>query len=317
MRSPSARVAPESGGGPANVCDVFEPPRESPRSGDADRPGVPAISEPAAATEGDGAPAPAKQDWKKGAGGAVAFFALLAAKLKGLLFVIFALKGYLLSGLSLIAAIWFYSLAFGLKFAVAFVLLLAIHELGHVFFIRYAGIPGGIPYFLPGLGAFTTMKQAPASAYQSSWIAFGGVLFGGMGAGICLSYGLLTGEPFWLAIANTGFLLNLLNMIPLPPFDGGRIVEAVSPKIWAVGLVLFVVGIVAFRLYLNPLIVIVVVLFLPRVFRAFRGNLDPGYYRLTVRQRSTVAVAYFALAALLAAGILASAVHVPGQTTFA
>jgi Zn-dependent protease len=251
-----------------------------------------------------------------GAGATAVGIGLLLAKAKGILLVLLNLKWFLLgskvllSSLSLLASVWFYALFWGWAFAFVFVLLILVHELGHAVFMRAFGVPASMPYFIPGLGALITMKGRPASVLQEAYIALAGPLVGSLASFACYVYGAATGEQFWLAIAYTGFFLNLFNLFPVLPLDGGRVVGAISPRIWIFGLVALVAAAVAFHWW-NPLLLVLIVLGIPQAIAAFRGRLDEHYFALSAAARGTIAASYFGLAALLFVGMLAAHVPVP------
>ena len=203
-----------------------------------------------------------------------------------------------------------------MKFAIVFVLLIAVHELGHVIFVRGFGLSAPFVLFLPGFGAFTTWRDAPQSVYQESIIAFGGPLLGTLGGLVCYAYGFVTNEPFWYACANTAFFLNLFNMIPLSFFDGGRMTAAISPFFWLLGFVLVIVVAVAFHWW-SPILLLVILLSVPRVVAAWRGRLDPRYYAVAPRVRLTIACAYFGLLAVLLACLVFTRVSIPGHASLA
>jgi Zn-dependent protease len=257
----------------------------------------------------------AKGGWLVGAG-------VLAAKFKGLLLVLLNFKyalyasKFALSAVSFIASIWFYTLFFGFKFAIVFVLLIAIHELGHVIFVRGFGLAAPFVFFLPGFGAFTTWRDPPKSVYQESVIAFGGPLLGTLGGLVCYAYGYVTHEPFWYACANTAFFLNLFNMIPLSFFDGGRMTGAISPAFWLLGFAIVVGGAVAFHWW-SPILLLLILLSIPRVVQAYRGRLDPRYYGIPGTQRLGISLAYFGLLAVLLACLIFTRVSIPGHTSLA
>jgi Zn-dependent protease len=277
-------------------------------------------SEPPAAVEGEYLapdPHPASgRNWRAAGGGAIGL-AVLFAKFKGLLFALLSLKWlfflpkFALTGFSFLASIWFYALYFGWKFAIVFVLLIAIHEVGHAIVVRGYGLAVPGIYFIPGFGAFTAFSGAQ-SVYQEATIAFGGPLLGTIGGLVCFGYGALTNDPFWYALANTAFFLNLFNMIPLGVFDGGRMTAAISPNLWIAGFVIVIVAAVAFHWW-SPILLLVVLLSLPRAIAAFRGKLDPRYYDVPQSQRMTIAIAYFALLAVLLACLVFSHVTLPGR----
>ena len=253
------------------------------------------------------------------AGGTAVGIGLFFAKFKGLLFALLNLKWllfgskFLLTGFSFLASIFFYAAFFGWKFGIVFVLLIAIHELGHVIFVRGYGFKMPAMVFVPGLGAFTTWNADGAqTVYQESVIAFGGPLLGTMGGLICFAYGALTNEPFWYAAANTAFFLNLFNMIPLGVFDGGRMTGAISPILWIVGFALVIVAAIAFHWW-SPILLLVVLFSIPRVVSVWRGTLDPRFAAVTARERITMSVAYFGLLAVLLACLVFTRVAIPGH----
>jgi Zn-dependent protease len=256
------------------------------------------------------------RNWRAAGGGAIGV-ALLFAKFKGLLFALLNLKWILLgskfalTGFSFLASIWFYALFFGWKFAVVFVLLIAVHETGHALVVRGYGLSMPGIYFIPGLGAFTAFSGTK-SAYQEAAIAFGGPLLGTIGGLVCFAYGALTNEPFWYAAANTAFFLNLFNMIPLGVFDGGRMTGAISPNLWIGGFAIVIVAAIAFHWW-SPILLLVVLLSLPRAIAAWRGQLDPRYYDVTRSQRATIAFGYFGLLAVLLACLVFSHVTLPAN----
>lgn len=261
------------------------------------------------------------RNWRAKAGWLVGL-GLLVAKFKGLLLVLLNFKYVLygskfaLSAVSFIVSIWFYTLFFGLKFAIVFVLLIAIHELGHVIFVRGFGLSAPFVFFVPGLGAFTTWRDAPESVYQESVIAFGGPLLGTLGGLVCFAYGYVTNEPFWYACANTAFFLNLFNMIPLSFFDGGRMTAAISPFFWIFGFA--IVGVLAFAFHWwSPILLLVILLSIPRAWQAYKGKLDPRYYAVPGGQRLGISLAYFGLLAILLACLVFTRVTIPGHTSLA
>ena len=253
---------------------------------------------------------------RRGAGAIVVTLGLLFAKFKALLFfllnfkVVFIGLKVLASAGTFLISLWFYTLLFGFPFALVFILQLLVHELGHVGMMRVYGVPGSLPFFIPGFGALINMKGRPASAVHESYIALAGPLAGGAAATLCFLYGQASGHQFWIAAAYTGFFLNLFNLMPVIPLDGGRVVGAVSPRIWIFGLILFVVAAIAFHLW-NPLILVLLFISIPQAIAAWRGRIDPAYYQVTPLQRMTILVAYFALIVYLMLAMLASHIAVP------
>jgi Zn-dependent protease len=159
---------------------------------------------------------------KRGIGAILA--ALLAALLK--FKVILAIGAKLFGvGWSFLLSLWIYVVVFGWKFAVVIMMLLLAHELGHYFAFRAYGLPARLPAFVPLLGAFTA-GAVPDDPEEEAYIALAGPLTGLGLAAACYGIGVATQDRFWFACADLSAFLNLFNMIPAPPFDGGRIVGA-------------------------------------------------------------------------------------------
>ena len=117
-----------------------------------------------------------------------------------------------------------YTLLWGWTFAIGFVLLMFVHEMGHVIVLKRQGIPASLPMFIPFLGAFVNMRGMPRDAYQEALSGLAGPYFGTAGAVVVGFWGHATGSNFLLQLAAIGFFLNLFNLLPMLPLDGGRAV---------------------------------------------------------------------------------------------
>jgi Zn-dependent protease len=209
---------------------------------------------------------------------------------------------FLKTGGTMLLSMWVYALAFGWKFAVGFVLLIFVHECGHLVLARMFGLKVGAPVFIPFMGAFIALKEAPRDAWMEAWVGIGGPLFGAAGSLFCLGIYGMTSDPLFLALAYSGFWLNLFNLAPIPPLDGGRIAGAISPWLWIAGLVILC-GTLYF--HFNFIVLIVVIAGIPRVWRTLsnRSRIPGPYFTLSPARRCTIAVLYFGLAALLTLGM--------------
>ena len=232
----------------------------------------------------------------KAAGGTAVGLGLIALKFKGLLLLLLNLKWLLFFGKfftfgwTFLLSIWIYGLFFGWRFGLVVVLMIAAHELGHYFAFRGYGLKASLPTFIPLFGAFTA-GEVPPNAEQHAYIALAGPLTGlGVAAG-AYALGLVEHQPFWIAAAYLGAFINLLNMVPTPPFDGGGIAAVLSPRIWIFGFAAFVV--LAAFLHLPIIFVLLLaVLGLPRAIAGFKGHYDPAYYALNAWQRLGVGTWY-------------------------
>jgi Zn-dependent protease len=207
---------------------------------------------------------------------------------------------------SMLVSIAAYAWIWGLPFAVGFVVLIFVHELGHVVELRRQGVPASAPLFIPFLGAVIGMKQLPDDAWKEARVALAGPILGSVGAAAFWVAAEVDGSELLMALAFVGFFLNLFNLIPIVPLDGGRAVGALHPAVWLLGL-LMMVGLLVVSP--NPILIIIVIIGGLELWRRWRERGERAeYYRLPVWQRATVAVVYVGLIAVLAVAV--SATHV-------
>jgi Zn-dependent protease len=226
----------------------------------------------------------------------IAAVGLLIWKLKFIAVAIFKFKLFTVAG-SMLVSIAAYSLLWGWKFAVGIVLLLLVHEMGHVLELRRQGVPASAPLFIPFLGAFVGMKQMPKNAWKEAQVALAGPILGSVGAAVVWGYAEATDSELLLAIAFTGFFLNLFNLLPIVPLDGGRAVAALHPAMWLVG---FAALIALVFVSPNPILLLIVVLGGLELWNRWSHRNDPEskeYYAVRPWQRIAVAVVFVGLAA--------------------
>ena len=211
------------------------------------------------------------------------------------------------TGVSMLVSVGAYAWIWGLPFAVGLVLLIFVHELGHVLELRRQGVPASAPLFIPFLGAVIGMKALPDDAWKEARVALAGPILGSLGAAVIWAIGAAQGSDLLVAIAFVGFFLNLFNLIPLVPLDGGRAVGALHPALWLVGLVLMV-GLVVVRP--NPILILIVILGGLELWRRWgeRGE-AAQYYRLPAWQRAAVGATYLGLVVVLALAMSATYVE--------
>jgi len=224
------------------------------------------------------------------------------------------LPAFLKTGGTMILSVGAYALLWGWKFALGFVVLIFVHELGHLVAARSQGLRVGAPVFIPFMGAFIALKDAPRNAWIEAVVGIGGPIFGTIGASVCFLIHVATGDPFWSALAYSGFMLNLFNLAPVGFLDGGRIVTALSPWLWVVGYCLMIAYLVyeaMTRKWISPLLIMILIMGLPRLISLFRARDDESrrFFEIEPRQRWTVGIAYFGLIALLALGMTLSHVR--------
>jgi Zn-dependent protease len=238
------------------------------------------------------------------------------AAIKGFLLLIPKFK-LLTTGATALVSVVLYSLVFGWWFAVGFVVLMFVHEMGHVLQLRREGIRASAPIFIPFLGAVVAMKQMPDDALAEARVGLAGPILGTVGAAVCFAIAEATGSSLLRALAYVGFLLNLINLLPITPLDGGRAMAAMAPAMWFLGL-----GITVFLLLLThiPILLIFVLFGGYDTYRRWqlRKTGSPqqnAYYRVSPRNRLMVGAVYVVLIAVLAVGMShAEVLHYGGHT---
>jgi Zn-dependent protease len=201
---------------------------------------------------------------------------------------------------------------YGLAFATGFVALIFVHEMGHLIAARYEGVNATVPFFIPFMGAAIFLRSNPRDARSEAIIGIGGPITGTLGAlamfGAAQTIGA-AGDPLlgllFARLAFYGFLINLFNMIPLSPLDGGRILGAVSKWFNVVGLGLLVLGVITGYLA-SPIILLILVFGAFGLYRRFTQPEHPGYYQVSGSARAVIGLSYLTLLAVLIAGIVAT-----------
>jgi Zn-dependent protease len=249
-------------------------------------------------------PSPVREDrgiFKRIGGGIVALGALLA-KFKGVLLLLPKVKLLATFG-TMAVSILAYASIWGWKFGLGFVLLILIHELGHSFQLRREGIKSGLPIFIPFLGAYIGMKEMPKDAAAEARVGLAGPVLGSLGALVPLALYAATGNDLFRALAFIGFFLNLFNLLPVLPLDGGRAMAAFSPWVWVIGAALFIALAVFFP---SPIILIILLLGGFEAYRRFKARNTPEmkeYHRVSAGMRLAIGVVYIGLAVALGVGI--------------
>lgn len=263
---------------------------------------------PPPSKDGDGASEQKSVSWLKRWGPVGVLLAFVFGKLKWL--AVLAKFAKLKTLVTMLIAVWAYATIWGLPFAVGFILLIFIHELGHGLVLRQQGIPAGAPVFIPFVGAVIAMKGMPRNAYVEALVGIGGPALGTVGAMICLAIGWSTQSQFWYALASTGFLLNLFNMLPVSPLDGGRIAGVISRWLWLVG---FGLGGFLFFKTQSPLLFLILALGAFSFFRMLKQQ-NPDYYDVDTRSRTLIALSYFGLIAIMTLGMWVAQKPLQGLT---
>lgn len=242
--------------------------------------------------------------------GPLAIVGVALLKLKTIVGVLLKLK-FVGSAASMVVSVAAYALLWGWRFALGFVLLLWVHEMGHVLQLRREGIPASAPMFIPFLGAVIWAKSLGDDAAAEARTALAGPILGSIGAAACLPIYVATDNQLFLALAYTGFFLNLFNLLPISPLDGGRAAGAISPWIWLVGLA----GMVALLVMRpNPILILIALIGGVETWsrlRAYQKG-EPearAYHRLSGGTRTAIAAVYFGLVGVLAVAMYAT--HVP------
>ena len=212
----------------------------------------------------------------------------------------------LMTGGTMLLSVFAYSFLFGWRYAAGFVALMFVHEMGHYLAARREGLNVGAPMFIPFVGAWIQLKDQPVNAQQEAYIGLAGPFVGTLGALACFFMARNFDSPLLLAISYSGFFLNLINLVPVLPFDGGRVTGAISPKIWYLGVPILIA---LFVYNPSPVFIIIALLAAPSMLRAWRGGTaeHERYYDVPLATRAQYALVYLVLLAFL--GIMTYELH--------
>lgn len=214
-------------------------------------------------------------------------------------------------GFSALFSVVVYSLIFGWQFAVGLVALLFVHEMGHAVVMKLKGIPIGGMIFIPLLGAAVIMKQMPKNAKDEAEVGIAGPIAGAIAAMVCLTIARENPDTVWAPLAYFGFFINLFNLIPIVPFDGGRVLGAIDRRIWIIGFI----GLVAFQIWSwingnhSLFLLLFVILAASQLWTRRSVPNTPearAYYDVPIAERIILGLAYFGLAAVLVLGMAIS-----------
>jgi Zn-dependent protease len=273
---------------------------------------------------GEGNPFGARRKGLRGRIGSVgAGIAVVAAKfgtaIKALVIALPHAKLFV-TGATALVSVAAYSLWWGWPFAAGFVVLIFIHEMGHVIALRREGIKASAPMFIPFMGAAITAKSLGDNALAEARVGLAGPILGSIGATAVAVAGALLHSDMLLALAYLGFLVNLFNLLPVVPLDGGRAMAAMAPWMWFVGFGVLVVMLFSFPA--NPILMIIVLFAGFELYRRWkarktRSPAQEAYYRVAPRHRLMVAAVYIGLAVGLVVGMAETHILLSGGHSFA
>jgi Zn-dependent protease len=223
-------------------------------------------------------------------------------KLIAYLFMAGKMGKLLTTGGTMLISMFVYSFVFGWRYAVGFVLLIFVHEMGHFMAARQKGLNVGAPTFIPFVGAWIELKELPHDVETEAYVGFAGPIIGTVGAIACYWFARAHDSQLMLALAYSGFMLNLFNLIPISPLDGGRITAIISPKVWLFGVPLLAA---LFFYRPSPMLILIAVMAIPQIKLALRkdggaSEKPAGYYDVSTETRVNYAVLYLGLAGFLA-----------------
>jgi len=234
-----------------------------------------------------------------------ALIAKFGLAIKALIVALPNLKLLVTAGTALVS-VAAYSIFFGWWFAVGFVVLLFVHEMGHVVALRREGIKASAPMFIPFMGAVITARSLGDNALAEARVGLAGPILGSIGAAAVAVVGELTGSSLLIALAYFGFFINLFNLLPVVPLDGGRAAAAMSPWMWFGGF-----GVLVALAFLNPGNPILLIIVLFAGFQTYhrwqqrktQSLAQAAYYRVAPRHRLIVAAVYVGLIVALVFGM--------------
>jgi Zn-dependent protease len=210
--------------------------------------------------------------------------------------------GTMLLSLAVYATIW------GWPYAAGFIALMFAHEMGHYVAARQCGLNVSAPAFIPFVGAWINLKEQPRDVRTEAYVAMAGPLVGTVSAVAIYLWSRWTGSTLLLAIAYAGLFLNLFNLLPVSPLDGGRITAIISPRVWLIGAPVML----AVLLYRpSPVLALIAIIAFPQLIKAWKY--DPkapenlAYYGVPLQTKLEYGGLYLALTTYL--GVMTFEVH--------
>ncbi len=251
------------------------------------------------------APEPDARPWWRRSLSMLAVAGLLLLKFGKALLLLLPKAKVLTTSATMLVSIAAYSLIWGWKFAAGFVALLLVHEMGHVIQLRREGIEASAPMFIPFLGAAVMAKSLGDNATAEARVGLAGPILGTLGCFALLPIASMSGNDFWYALIFTGLFLNLFNLMPVVPLDGGRAMAALTPWMWFVGLFAMVVLTFAFP---NPIIVLILLLAAFETYNRWKKRRAGDesvrrYYDVRPAHRIAILSVYLGLIAVCAIGM--------------
>ncbi|MEN8907958.1 MAG: site-2 protease family protein [Clostridiales bacterium] len=248
---------------------------------------------------------PPKKPSKKGIVGFLLLIGTFLFKLKVPLLIVLSKFKFIFAALkfskfftmffSMFVTIFIYAKLYGFAFGIGFVILILIHELGHFLTAKYLNLDVSAPVFIPFIGALIAMKEAPKDSITETKVAFGGPILGSLASIICFYIGITFNSGLFLSLALVGFILNIFNLIPIHPMDGGRIVTSISPKLWFIGIPILLILMIVF---FSPIMLLIIILGIKQIINYFKIK-DKNYYNVPVKLRNTFGLLYFSSIAIL------------------
>jgi Zn-dependent protease len=219
----------------------------------------------------------------------------------------------LLTGGTMFLSMLVYAQIYGWPFAVGFVLLILVHEMGHFISARQHGLHVGAPVFIPFVGAWIALKDARLPPAVEAQVALAGPMLGSIAAFACFLLALAGYGHLFMALAQAGFMINLFNLVPFGSLDGGRIAGVISPRLWLIGAPLLLA---LFLWRPSPLLVLIALAAAPQMLALFRGQLQAHETLPSTAEKIRYGAQYLGLAGALAVLSFESHEWLAGRAAF-
>lgn len=139
-----------------------------------------------------------------------------------------------------------YTWLFSIEFALALILCLVFHEYGHIRAMKRFGLKTKGIYLIPFVGGLALSDDRINTRWQDVYISIMGPFFGLILSCACLVVYWVTDIELFAGLAAFNALLNLFNLLPVLPLDGGHVLKSIAFSVNSVmGLISCVLGAVA------------------------------------------------------------------------
>jgi len=138
-----------------------------------------------------------------------------------------------------------YSYMFTWEFALILLGAIVFHEYGHITGMKKCGMKTKGIYLIPFVGGAAVPDKSFETRTEEAYVSLMGPWYGFLLLIPFLFYGIVFESSLAIGLASFMALLNLFNLVPINPLDGGRVVKSIAFSLnSSFGIVILALGII-------------------------------------------------------------------------